>query len=66
MSEEKRYVPVSPKGKDQSLLSADTRTQAIANIKAANPSESRLHWKELQEQGWVVLDTDSPVQQQLY
>ena len=63
MFEEKRYIPVSPKGKDKSLLSANTRHQAIANIKAQSDNET---WAALIEAGWQIIDTAGPPQQELY
>ena len=66
MSEAKRYIPRSPSGVSMDLLSADTRHQAIANIKAKYPVEGAEHWKELQKEGWIVIDTSGPPQQEMY
>jgi hypothetical protein len=63
---EKRFIPRDPKGKSMEHLAADIRTQAIAKIKAAYPSDSWNHWKDLQEEGWIVLDLEGPPQQELY
>lgn len=63
MTEAKRYIPVSPTGKDQSLLSADTRHQAIKNIKEQSNNEL---WIDLVEAGWRIIDTSRPPQQELY
>lgn len=63
MIEEKRYVPVSPKGKDQISLSAVTRHQAIKNIKEQSSNET---WADLIEAGWRIIDTSGPPQQELY
>ena len=59
---EKRYIPRDPRGKSQEHLASDLRSHAIAKIKAAHPSESWSHWKDLQEEGWLVLDRNSPPQ----
>jgi len=63
MSEAKRYIPVSPKGGDQRSLSADTRHQAIMNIKEQSNNET---WAELIEAGWRIIDSSGPPQQELY
>ncbi|MCK5606263.1 hypothetical protein KAR91_30465 [Candidatus Pacearchaeota archaeon] len=66
MSDEKRFIPRSPSGKSLEGLGADTRHQAIANIKAKYPVEGKEHWKELQKEGWVVIDTSGPPQFEMY
>lgn len=63
---EKRYIPRDPKGKSIEHLAGDLRHQAIANIKGAFPSESLNHWKDLQEEGWIVIDREGPVQSSMF
>ena len=66
MSEAKRFIPRSPEGKSREDLGDYTRHDAIANIKAKYPVEGAEHWKELQKEGWIVIDIESPVQQEMY
>ena len=63
MSEERKHIPVSPNGKDKRSLSAVTRHQAIKNIKEQHSNKT---WAELKEEGWIVLDTSGPPQQEMY
>ncbi|MCK5610691.1 hypothetical protein KAR91_52950 [Candidatus Pacearchaeota archaeon] len=59
---DKRYIPRDPRGRSMESLASDLRSHAIRNIKEAYPSESFTHWKDLQEEGWKILDRSGPPQ----
>ncbi|MCK5603687.1 hypothetical protein KAR91_17505 [Candidatus Pacearchaeota archaeon] len=63
---EKRYVPRDPRGQSRELLAADTRHQAISNVKAVEETESLYPWGELQEAGWLIIDREGPVQSSMF
>ena len=63
---EKRYIPRDPRGRSMESLSSDLRSHAIRKIKEAYPSESFTHWEDLQEEGWLIIDRDGPVQSAMF